>query len=43
VDELRGYLNGPNKSFRDYKSAMPLIHLGTQVMRALGVQRAIIR
>ena len=43
VDELRGYLNGPKKSYRDYKSAMPLIHLGTQVMRALGIQRAIIR
>jgi N-acetyl sugar amidotransferase len=43
VAELQALLNGPNKSFRDYKSAMPMIHLGTQVMRALGVQRAIIR
>lgn len=43
VTELQGYLNGPNKSYRDYKSAMPLIHLGTQIMRAFGVQRAIIR
>jgi N-acetyl sugar amidotransferase len=43
VAELRELLQGPNKSFRDYKSAMPMIQLGTQVMRALGVQRAIIR
>ena len=43
VAELQGYLDGPNRTYRDYKSAMPLIHLGTQVLRALGVQRAIIR
>ncbi len=43
VDELRALHDGPNKTYRDYKSAMPLIHLGTQVMRALGIQRAIIR
>lgn len=43
VDELRELWRGPNKSYRDYKSAMPLITLGTKVMRAIGVQRAIIR
>jgi N-acetyl sugar amidotransferase len=43
VAELRALLNGPNKSFRDYKSAMPLIQLGTQVLRAVGVQRSMIR
>ena len=43
VDELRTLHNGPNKTYRDYKSAMPLIDLGTKVMRAVGVQRAIIR
>lgn len=43
VDELRALLNGPNKSYRDYKSAMPLIQLGTMAMRALGMQRSIIR
>jgi N-acetyl sugar amidotransferase len=43
VEELRALLNGPNKSYRDYRSAMPMIQLGTAVMRALGVQRAIIR
>ena len=43
VEELRSLLNGPNKSYRDYKSAMPLIQLGTIVMRAFGVERTIIR
>lgn len=43
VPELQGLLRGPNKSYRDYKSRMPLIQLGTQVLRAFGVQRAIIR
>jgi N-acetyl sugar amidotransferase len=43
VEELRALHAGPNKSFRDYKSRMPLIELGTKVMRAFGVQRAIIR
>jgi N-acetyl sugar amidotransferase len=43
VAELEALLKGPNRSYRDYKSAMPLIQLGTAVMRAFGVQRAIIR
>jgi N-acetyl sugar amidotransferase len=43
VDELRSLLHGPKKSYRDYKSAMPLIQLGTHAMRALGMERAIIR
>lgn len=43
VDELRELMNGPNKSYRDYKSSMALIGLGTQVLRMLGVQHAIIR
>jgi N-acetyl sugar amidotransferase len=43
VDELRALLEGPNKTYRDYKSNMALIDLGTQVMRAVGQQRAIIR
>lgn len=43
VTELMQLLHGPNKSFRDYKSAMPVIQLGTHVMRLLGMQRAIIR
>ncbi len=43
VDELRALHRLPLKSYHDYKSAMPMIQLGTAVMRAFGVQRAIIR
>ena len=43
VPELKALLEGPNKSYRDYKSAMPIYDLGTRVLRAFGVQRAIIR
>jgi N-acetyl sugar amidotransferase len=42
-DELRTIMAGPNKSYRDYANSMGLIELGTAVLRATGVQRAIIR
>lgn len=41
--EFRALMNGPNKSYRDYRNRMTLINAGTRVLRALGVQRAIIR
>lgn len=43
VDELRAIMAGPNKSYRDYANSMGLIELGTKALRAVGVQRAIIR
>jgi len=43
VHELRALHDGPNKSYRDYKNDMTIIELGTKVLRALGIQRAIIR
>lgn len=43
VDELNGLLQGPNHAHADYRTASSLINLGTVVMRAFGVQRAIIR
>ena len=43
VPELQAIMAGPNKSYRDYRNAMGLIDLGTRVLRALGVQKAIIR
>ncbi len=43
VEELRGIMNGPNKSYRDYRNSMGLINLGAQALRAAGVQRAILR
>ncbi|BDU70451.1 hypothetical protein GETHOR_25520 [Geothrix oryzae] len=43
VEELKAIMAGPNKTYRDYKNAMTFIDLGTKVLRAVGVQRAIIR
>jgi len=43
VAEFRQLMNGPNRTYRDYKNSMSLINAGTQVLRALGIQRAIIR
>jgi len=43
VDELRAIMAGPNKTYRDYANRQGLIDLGTKVLRAVGVQRAIIR
>ena len=43
VPELKAIMAGPNKSYKDYSNAMTFIDLGTKVLRALGVQRAIIR
>jgi N-acetyl sugar amidotransferase len=43
VAELQALHDGPNRTYRDYKNSMGLIELGTKVLRAVGVQRAIIR
>ena len=43
VAELRELMNGPNKSYRDYRNSMTMINAGTRVLRALGLQLAIIR
>lgn len=43
VGELQAIMDGPNKSYRDYKNSMAFIDLGTQVLRLLGVQRALMR
>ena len=43
VQELREIMAGPNKSYRDYRNAMAFIELGTRVLRAIGLQRAVIR
>ena len=43
VADLRGLLNGPNKSYRDYKSRMPVYAFGTAVLRSLGVEKRVIR
>lgn len=43
VEELRGYLNAPNKSYRDYKSQIGTFNLGVKVLTALGVEKRVIR
>ena len=43
VSALRDIMDGPNKSYRDYRNSMVLIHAGTQVLRACGIQRTLIR
>lgn len=43
IGQLRELMNGPNKSYRDYKSSMPLIDLGTRILRGVGVQKMIVR
>lgn len=43
VEELKELMRGKNKSYRDYKSRMPLINFATQILRALGIQKSIIR
>jgi N-acetyl sugar amidotransferase len=43
VAELRALHAAPKRSFRDYRNRMAVISLGTRVMRAVGIQRAIIR
>ncbi len=38
VEELTGYLNAPNKTYRDYKSQEAIYMLGAKVMKALGLE-----
>jgi len=39
VEELRGYLHAPNKSYRDYKSQQAIYNVGARVMRLFGMTR----
>jgi len=38
-DELRGYFEAPNKTFRDYKSQQFIYDIGAKVMRMVGLER----
>ncbi len=38
VAELQGYLNGPNKTYRDYKSQDGIYAVGARVMKFLGLE-----
>ena len=43
VNELQGYMDLPNKSYKDYKSQLRTFVWGTKVMKALGLERRVIR
>jgi len=43
VKELKDIMEGPNRSYRDYKNQMAVMELGTKILRIIGVQRSIIR
>jgi N-acetyl sugar amidotransferase len=43
VDELRDMCVGEKHTWRDYKNSMTLIDAGVRVMRAVGVQRTLLR
>lgn len=43
VKDLQTLMDGENKTYRDYKNRMSLISFGTDVLRFLGIQKAIIR
>jgi N-acetyl sugar amidotransferase len=39
VDELKGYFNAPNKTYKDYKNQQSIYDVGAKVMRALGMEK----
>jgi hypothetical protein len=43
VATLQDLMKGENKTYRDYKNHMGLINFGTQILRKLGIQKAILR
>lgn len=38
TDELQGYMDAPNKTYKDYKSQEAFYLLGAKVMKALGIE-----
>lgn len=39
VEELQGYMDAPNKTYKDYRSQESIYSIGTALMRMLGLQR----
>ncbi|MBO8093811.1 MAG: N-acetyl sugar amidotransferase [Prosthecochloris sp.] len=39
VDELQGYMDAPNKSYKDYKNQMGIYDIGAKVLRMIGVEK----
>jgi len=38
-DELKGYLEAPNKTYKDYKNQQSLYNIGAKVLRAVGLEK----
>lgn len=43
VGELQGYMEAPNKSYRDYKSQLRTFQIGARVLKLLGVEKVVKR
>ena len=39
VEELQSYMDGPNKTYKDYKSQENIYNIGAKVMRFLGLEK----
>lgn len=39
IEELQGYMDAPNKTYKDYKSQEGIYQIGAKVMRALGFEK----
>lgn len=39
VEELQGYMDAPNKTYKDYKSQDYIYHIGAKVMRAIRLEK----
>jgi N-acetyl sugar amidotransferase len=39
VEELQGYMDAPNKTYKDYKNQMAIYDVGAKVMRMLGLEK----
>ena len=39
VEELQGYFDAPNKTYRDYRSQQSIYNFGARVMKVLGLER----
>lgn len=40
VEELQGYMDAPNKSYKDYKSQENIFKIGAKVLKFLGIEKA---
>lgn len=39
VEELQGYMDAPNKTYKDYKNQQSIYDIGAKVMRAFGLEK----